>query len=178
MLLIASCKKGDTGPAGPAGAAGPAGPAGAAGPKGDTGTANVIYSGWLDVTFRPVKDSATGDTLAWVGSISAPKITNTILTTGTVKVYLNAGTAAQPVVFTLPITDLFALTGVLNLNVYFTQGTINMYSTEDASTFTDQGQKVWQYRYVIIPGGVSARTGNTINWNNYAEVKAYLGWKD
>src|SRR4051812_48308804 len=56
-LLFAYCKKGDTGPAGPAGANGAAGTPGAAGPtgpqgaKGDTGTANVIYSQWLDVAY-------------------------------------------------------------------------------------------------------------------------------
>ena len=52
-LIFTQCQKGDTGPAGPAGPAGPTGPtgpAGANGAKGDTGTANVIYSAWLDVT--------------------------------------------------------------------------------------------------------------------------------
>jgi len=53
-----------------------------------------------------------------------------------------------------------------------------LYSTEDASTFTSGGSKAWQYRYVVIPGGTAARTAKTINWNNYAEVKAYLGLKN
>jgi hypothetical protein len=33
-----------------------------------------------------------------------------------------------------------------------------------------------QYRYVLIPGGASVR--RNVNWNNYEEVKAYLGLKD
>jgi hypothetical protein len=51
-FIFTQCQKGDVGPAGPAGptgAAGAAGSPGATGPKGDTGTANVIYSPWLDV---------------------------------------------------------------------------------------------------------------------------------
>jgi hypothetical protein len=37
---------------------------------------------------------------------------------------------------------------------------------------------VLQYRYVIIPGGTTARKAININWDNYAEVATYLGWKD
>jgi hypothetical protein len=182
VVGIVSCSK--DGPAGPAGATGPAGPAGAAGaqgPAGPAGTANVTYSNWVDVTYTPVKDTVNGvvDTLAWVATIPAPGVTSDILTKGEVKVYLNAGTAADPAVFALPITDLFALTGVLNVNLYLTVGTINLYSTEDASTFTDGADKLWQYRYVLIPGGVNGqRTAKTIDWNNYNEVKAYLGLKN
>src|SRR5215217_3270814 len=58
VTFFVACQKGDTGPAGPAGPAGAAGangangPQGPAGPQGDPGTANVIYSDWLDVTFE------------------------------------------------------------------------------------------------------------------------------
>src|SRR6266566_2913456 len=54
-LLFTSCKKGDPGAAGAPGATGqtgPTGPTGVQGPKGDTGTANVIYSAWLNVTYQ------------------------------------------------------------------------------------------------------------------------------
>lgn len=180
VVGIASCdKEGPAGPAGATGPAGPQGPAGAQGPAGDPGTANVIYSDWMDVTYDPVTDTngAVVDTVAWVASIDAAGITNEILTSGEVKVYLNANDATDPAVFALPITDLFALTGVLNINLYLTTGTINLYSTDDASTFTDSGTKFWQYRYIIIPGGTHARKVK-IDWNNYNEVKAYLGLKD
>ena len=53
LFFTACSKTGPTGPAGPAGQDGAAGAAGPAGPKGDTGTANVIYSPWLDVTYKP-----------------------------------------------------------------------------------------------------------------------------
>ena len=178
ILIFAGCAKdGDTGPQGPPGPAGPAGPTGTQGPKGDLGTANVIYSAWLDVTYEAVTDPATGDPIAWVAEIPAPKLTADILLKGEIKVYLNAGTAADPAVFPLPINDLYALTGVANLNAYFSLNTINLYSTEDASTFIDAGEKAFQYRYILIPGGAPARRA-TINWNNYEEVKKHLGLKD
>ena len=183
IVFISSCKKGDTGPAGPAGPAGAAGASGPQGPAGPAGTANVIYSAWLDVTYTPIKDTDAVthvvDTVAWTAQINAPGITNTLLTSGEIKVYFNANSAATPAVFPLPITDLYALTGVLNINVYFTVGKINLYSTDDGSTFTDTGTKYWQYRYILIPGGTSGgRMANAINWNNYKEVQAYLGLKD
>lgn len=186
LLIFSSCKKGDTGPAGPAGPAGAQGPAGAAGlpgAQGPAGTANVIYSAWTDVAYDAITDTngTVIDTVAWIAGIDAPKLVDSILQRGEVKVYLNAGTAASPAVFPLPMFDIFALLGVFNINLYFTEGAINLYSDEDASTFTDSGEKVFQYRYILIPGGTAGRTapgGKTIDWNNYKEVQAYLGLKD
>jgi hypothetical protein len=176
-LLFTACKKGDAGPQGEEGPAGPAGSKGDKGDKGEAGSANVIYSGWLDVAYTPAVSSTTGDTLAWEAEIAAPKIDNAILTSGIIKVYVNAGTPTQPAVFPLPVTDLFALTGLLNLNLYFTAGKINLYATDNASTYTNtSGVKQWQYRYVLAPGGAAARSA--IDWNNYEQVKAYLELKD
>lgn len=176
-IVFVSCKKGDTGETGATGAAGSTGPTGPQGPKGDTGTANVIYSDWLDVIYQPATDPATGDTIAWTASIPATKLSDSILNLGAVKVYLNAGTRAAPAVFPLPITDLFALTGVLNVNCYFTLQVINIYATDDASTFTSQGEKTFQYRYVLIPGGVHGVLKQT-DWNDYNQVKSTLEIKD
>jgi hypothetical protein len=146
------------------------------GDKGDTGTANVMYSPWLDVTYSVVKNTA-GDTVAWVGNIPAPKLTKNILDSGAVKVYWNAGTPASPAVFPLPFNDAYGLAGVQNLNVYFTVDTINLYATEDASTYLTSGTKANQYRYVIIPGGTS--TGRSaVNYNNYEAVKQYFNIPD
>ena len=146
------------------------------GAKGDTGTANVQYSPWLDVDFSPQKNTA-GDTVIWFGEIAAPKITKTILDSGVVKVYLNVGTSTNPLIFPLPITDLYALTNITQLGVYFTPGKIELYCDIDAGTYTSSGQKAGQYRYVIIPGGVS--TGRSaVNWNDYNAVKQYLNIPD
>jgi hypothetical protein len=139
------------------------------GAKGDTGTANVMFSPWLTVDYAPTLNSA-GDTVIWFATIPAPKITKAIIDSGTVKVYVNIGSSADPYVFPLPLTDYYGLTGVQNINLYFTVGNIELYATEDGGTETSGGNKVWQYRYVIIPGGVP--TGRSaVNWNDYEAVK-------
>jgi len=146
------------------------------GAKGDTGTANVMYSPWLDVTYSPQTNNA-GDTVIWFATITAPKITPAILDSGVVKVYLNVGTASNKLIFPLPITDLYALTDITQLQCYFTPGKIQLYCDIDAGTFTSSGQKAWQYRYVVIPGGVP--TGRSaINWNDYKAVQQYFNIPD
>ena len=166
LMAAASCKKGDTGPAGPAGPAGPTGAAGAAGPKGDTGTANVIYSAWLDAAFtRPDTNSA------YTATITAPKLDANMLAKGEIKVYANLNYVASPVVYPLPYFD-----GGSILNVAFQVGTITLIATDDFSTGTNATGKYFQYRYILIPGGKAARSA--IDWNNYAEVKKYLNLKD
>ena len=186
VIVVGCGKDGDTGPAGSPGPAGPPGPPGspgangANGANGAPGTANVIYSAWTNVTYEAIKDTNNGivDTLAWVAEIAAPKLVDSILNRGEIKVYLNAGTPASPAVFPLPLFDVYVLTGVFNINLYFTQGFISLYSTDDASTEPDNS---WQYRYILIPGGTAGRAapgGKTVDWNNYNEVKAYLGLKD
>jgi hypothetical protein len=146
------------------------------GAKGDTGTANVMYSPWLDVTYSPATNSA-GDTVIWFATITAPKITATILDSGVVKAYINIGTASNKLIFPLPITDLYALTSITQLQVYFTPGKIQLYCDVDGGTFITSGQKAQQYRYVVIPGGVP--TGRSaINWNDYYAVKQYFNIPD
>ncbi|MBX3242407.1 MAG: hypothetical protein KIT80_04655 [Chitinophagaceae bacterium] len=181
-ILFSSCSK--EGPAGPAGAAGPAGPAGAtgaAGAAGPAGTANVIYSGWLDVEYEPELDD-DDEVLAFWGEIPAPQLNQNILNTGEIKVYLNAGTPANPAVFALPLTDFFGITGILTINTIFTPNLIVLLSDDDASSFTDSnGAKRWQYRYILIPGGTAARKAGPekdIDWNDYNAVKAYLNLVD
>jgi len=187
-LLIASCGKdgaqgpaGDPGPAGPAGPAGPGGPAGANGEKGDTGVANVIYSDWLDVayldTFSVNPNDITDTTFISFGGIDAPKLTNEILNTGEIKVYINLGNSTEPNIVPLPY---FSVYNGININVDYALSTIYLTSNINAGTYTDNsdGLKYQQYRYVLIPGGVAARTKQTVNWNNYKEVKAYLKLKD
>lgn len=185
-LFFASCtKEGPAGPAGPQGPAGPTGAAGAAGAQGaqgEPGAANVIYSDWLDVTFSPQTDTTGGrlDTLGWSAEIPAPQLVDSILNKGVVKVYLNLGNSdsASAVVVALPfITSDGAL-----INPFYFPGTIALDANIDASTYTDpsDSKKYLQYRYILIPGGTAAgRKPNVgIHWDNYAEVKKYLGLKD
>jgi hypothetical protein len=177
-LIFTQCKKGDAGPAGPAGAAGAAGPAGPAGPKGDTGTANVIYSAWLDVTYvvDTVHNGAVIDTIGYHADITANKLTSNIIDKGEIKVYMNWGTTASPDVAPLPILDVF-FTGLI-INPEFLVQKITLFANLDASTTTQGGQKYLQYRYILIPGGTGARLSKPIDWNDYNKVKAFLGLED
>ena len=133
------CKKGDTGP------------------KGDTGVANAIYSPWFDVTMN-----SQGDTIFWK-DIDAPKLTKDILDKGSIKVYINFGTPAQPDVSPLPYFD-----GGLIINPSFSVGKISLISNLPVSTSTTTKQG--QYRYILIQGSVPARSA--VNFNDYNAVKA------
>ncbi len=177
-LVVASCsKEGPTGATGPAGPAGPAGAAGAAGPKGDTGVANITYSAWLDAKYIPETTTTGGvlDTIGFYYDAAVPKLTAAILNTGDVKVYINLGTAASPVIVPLPYFDPYF---GISINPTFSAALIDLYSNLDVSTYTDQasGQKRQQWRYILIPGGKPARSA--VDWNNYAEVKKYLNLAD
>lgn len=170
VLFFAACTKegpaGPAGPQGPQGTPGNPGPAGGTGPKGDTGIANVIYSAWIDATFQ----FSTTDSV-WIATIPAPKLSNLILTRGVAKVYLNLSTAADPVIVPLPYFD-----GGIIINPAFYSQAIEMSSNVNASSRTNTANaKIFQYRYVLIPGGVPARG---IDWNDYRQVQAYLGLKD
>ncbi len=183
-LLFSYCKKGDDGPAGPAGSAGPTGPVGPtgpAGPQGDSGTANVIYSNWLSVNFT-ADTSLVGssvDTLGYFADIRATQLDSAIASGGEMKVYVNFGTVANPVVVPLPYLDIYS--GV-NITPTFLIGDISLYANTDASTVTQDGETYLQYRYILIPGG--NMTGGRAaapahpNWNNYNEVKAFYRLKD
>jgi len=176
MLLIASCsKEGPAGATGPAGPAGPTGPTGATGPKGDTGVANVIYSAWLDATYiaDTVHTGAVIDTLGFYFDANVPKLTNAILTSGEIKVYLNLNTAASPTIVPLPYFDPYFQ---ISINPTFAASIIDIYSNIDLSTVINAGSKVRQWRYILIPGGKPARS--SIDWNNYEAVKKYLNLKD
>ncbi|SFE06350.1 hypothetical protein SAMN05518672_104339 [Chitinophaga sp. CF118] len=168
VLGITSCGK--DGDAGPKGATGETGPKGDKGDKGDQGDAGVIYSGWLDASYG--FDSTGG---VYFTDIAADKVTAEVLNTGMVKVYMNFGTSASPVVVSVPYAEE---TGVY-IKEYLLEGLIELVSNVDASTVEDtNGNHRRQVRYVIVPGGTAARAAKAIDWNDYAKVKAYMGWKD
>jgi len=182
-LFFSSCSK--TGPTGPAGAQGPAGPTGAAGAagtagatgaQGNPGTANVIYSAWIDtVTY------AGSDSTGWVAGISAPQLVDSILNQGEMKVYFNFArdSADNQFITPLPVIDVLVLGGVY-INPYFSPQFITLGATANVSSYTSGAYHHFRYRYILIPGGTSAGRNpkGSINWNNYAEVKKYLGLKD
>ncbi|NIG56584.1 hypothetical protein F3J22_24105 [Chitinophaga sp. Cy-1792] len=118
------------------------------------------------------KSSGEFDTIGYYSVINVPKLTTALLSNADVKVYINTKTPDAPVIAPLPYVGL---TGV-NLSFVAYAGAIQLYSNGDISTYTNSGKKYYQYRYVLIPGGVGAR--QSVDWNDYATVKAYLGLKD
>ena len=164
-LMVTSCSK-----EGPEGPQGPQGPQGDKGDKGDPG-ANVTYSNWLNIAFEAdtVHNGPDIDTTGWFSIIDAPKITAQILNQGAVKVYVNLNTPADPVIVSIPFLDqilAFIYTGTIELSA------VGNFSTFDAGG----GVMVQQYRYIIIPGGLPARSA--IDWDDYEQVKKYLKLKN
>jgi hypothetical protein len=178
-ILFVACSKegpaGAKGDTGAQGAAGPAGPAGTPGPKGDTGTANVIYSAWTDVKYNPEIDPNNGDTLDFLGTINAPKLTNAILNSGEMKVYCNLGSATTPTVIAIP----YAFEGILISPAFQLQKVLLVSNApnEVVGTYTTGTTKFQQYRYILIPGSVQGRYSH-VNWKDYEEVKRRFNIKD
>ncbi|WP_143307035.1 collagen-like triple helix repeat-containing protein [Chitinophaga vietnamensis] len=173
ILLFAACGK--DGAQGIKGDPGPQGPAGPAGPKGDS-TA-VIYSSWISVIYNPDTAIINGklDTLGWTGTMDAPKLSTSILNSGVVKVYVNIGTDAEPAITPLPYADE---AGVLIRFVAYANA-IALYANINASTFNNSsGNKVNQYRYVLMSGSAAARVASGVNWNDYTQVKQRFRLKD
>lgn len=170
VMLMMSCSK--EGPAGPTGATGPAGPAG---PKGDAGA--VIYSAWLDVSFKADTVHTAGggiDTLGYYATIDAPKLTAALLSSADVKVYINSKDASDPVIHPLPYNAASGL--YIQITAYAQK--IDLYSNANVGTLIANGKKYQQYRYMIVPGNAQARAVAPVNWSDYAAAKAYLGLKD
>lgn len=177
-LLLAGCegKEGPQGPAGPIGAtgpqgvsgvtgatgatgpAGPAGPAGPTGAQGVPGSANVIYSPWIAVSF-------TGSGTLYTGNITATPITQTVLDRADIRVYWSESGR----VLTLPYAEVIGGT-TYTVHQRFYVGRIELRASYAITT--------QQMRYVIIPGGVATGRMASIDWNDYNQVKAALNLPD
>jgi hypothetical protein len=138
-LLIFSCKKGDTGPAGPA------------------GTANVIYSSW----FTP--NAYTKDTVFGVWGFNynkaAADITQQVLDSGTVITYgrllgYNALVWPATQVAQLPISLTYVQGSTMTdtWSALATAGILRIRFVNDKNYWTSIST-AHQFRYLIIPGG-------------------------
>lgn len=183
ILLIAGCSKGPKGDTGPAG---PQGPQGSTGSTGPAGSANVIYSAWLNVTFQTFTDTNV------IAAIPAPELSDSILNSGLIKLYYNAGSDAPggQTVLPLPINEPFLFTDTSNnpvtliANPYFSLDTIYVIANYDLSSYQQGGYNFSQFRYIIVPGGVAGlptkigAAKKPLDWNNYNAIKQYFGIKD
>jgi hypothetical protein len=143
---------GATGAAGATGATGAVGPQGPAGATGPAGTANVIYSAWSLPTF-------TASSTFFVAQPAAPGITQAIMDRGVVLAYMSNGTGTATSgfnVWTLPYTRPGDATLIYHQYVV---GTIVYIASANLTGF--------QFRYVIIPGGVAGGRTTGVGGTNY-----------
>ncbi|MEK6152465.1 hypothetical protein WIW50_04370 [Flavobacteriaceae bacterium 3-367] len=176
--------QGDQGPAGPAGAPGEQGTQGEQGPQGeqgDPGTANVMYSDWVDTEFgNAIAASSASFTIA------APEIDANMLNFGTVLVFARRlevlpGPTIEISVYQLPIVF-----GAGRQQSYFFTATndneivITVHANEEGENVGD-GSFLEQYRYVLIPGGVSTNkslSAEDYGKMSYEEIKALFDLQD
>lgn len=169
--VLLSCQKGDAGPAGPAGPAGSAGPAGPAGP---TGTANVTYSNW----FSFVSADWTGKVDSLLGDIALANkattaVTQAVLDNGLVMGYVKLATTPNPsgvilLPATVPLTD-----NVLKIGVLPSVGNVGFYNQLIDGSDIFGLVAPFQFRYIIIPGGVAGRgVAPTYNGFTAEQLKA------
>lgn len=169
------------GPEGIQGNTGQQGPQGNPGAKGDKGTANVIYSAWT--TFNTANWQAAvneyGKSIRYY-PINTTAITADVANNGVVLVYMRISiNHIGPLL--LPQT-FYGFTQFVNqyIGFYATVGQIkikffNIDNANDPSTF---GSNV-EYRYVIIPGGVTTTStsienqSSQLDYKDYNAIKAY-----
>ncbi|HMH23128.1 MAG TPA: hypothetical protein VK563_15195 [Puia sp.] len=175
-LLIVSCKKGDTGPAGVAGPA---------------GTANVIYSAW----FTPAtytKETIFG-TYGFKYDKAITEITQKILDSGTVITFgkLNG---YNPIIWPtdqiaqMPISLTYLSGTDANIDTWsalLSLGNLEIRLVSSLNAYSNISN-AHQFRYVIIPGGTKSTVALTklglVNGNagtflqmSYAEICQRLG---
>ncbi|GAB3569761.1 hypothetical protein GCM10027578_24800 [Spirosoma luteolum] len=151
-------KAGDPGPKGDTGATGAAGPAGPQGPAGPVGTANVIYSPWITTSF-------SGSGTSYVGTITAPRITQEVLDKADIRVYWSESGR----VLTLPYAE------TLGSTTYTVHQRIYVGRIELRASYALSNQ---QMRYVIIPGGVASGRVGALDLNDYQAVKKAFNLPD
>lgn len=145
---------------------GPAGPVGPTGATGPAGTANVIYSGWnYAINFR---DTTVDNSALKIADLAAPSLTTSILNSGNVMVYFTYGGG----VLALPYTSNAG--GKDNTISYFPRlgrFIITRFTADNSGSIPLS--TLLQYRYVIIPGGISVAVAKHVNINDYESVRKF-----
>ncbi|HMI64330.1 MAG TPA: hypothetical protein VK518_25610 [Puia sp.] len=146
LVLVTSCKKGDTGPTGPAG---------------PTGAANVIYSDW----FTPAaykKDTVFGS-YGFNYDRADAAITQKIIDSGTVITYgkldgYNPSIWPTAQVSALPIIITYLSGSSSNIDTWSSLVTPGNLRIRLVSSLNAYGSisNAHMFRYVIIPGGVKS----------------------
>lgn len=162
LIVAGGCEgpEGDEGPEGPPGAQGIQGEQG---PQGDPGTANVIYSDWLQL--EGVWRDSTFFGVDWkVNHLTVPDLTQEVIDNGVVLCYGEFSNNVVPLPY---YSKSYILTFTLDLNKI-----IFMTSNPDFTGGVSLSSS-FNFRYIIIPGGVAATgTKSTIDYSklSYKEV--------
>lgn len=174
-LTSAACE-GPTGSDGPQGPQGEQGPEGPQGPQGETGTANVIYSDWMNIAWNLVD----GPTRKHMYVEESRVVEEEFMATGTLLMYLKLETPEDIVIAALPFTNrtdnLFYVIGKAASGEGL-EGIIMVLVATDSSTPVQSDWNDYQVRYVMIPGGVPAKMKDDF-LKDYEAVKEYYGIPD
>jgi hypothetical protein len=159
ILLVAACKKGDTGLTGPAG---PAGATGAAGPQGPAGNANVVQYNYAGYNF----------TSAGFSSVNL-QITSTADTMNQ-SAYLIYLVRASGNVYPIPGWGLSG-DSEYRVLIYYSGGKVNLTITKDSGP----GEEYASIRVIRIYSNTTRTGGRAANpdvdVNDYAAVCRYYG---
>ena len=160
VLVSCSGEDGEDGIDGINGIDGVDGADGVDGEDGEPGTANVIYSDWVDTE---LSNSIGGSSASF--EINAPEVDTDMLTSGTILVYANRIEGEDMLVYPLPVV----FGAARQQSYYFRASTgsirITVVANEEGETAGD-GTFLEQYRYVLIPGGVSTSGKAAIDYTN------------
>lgn len=157
LALFIGCE-GDEGPAGPKG---DQGDQGIQGIQGETGTANVIYSGWINPAGEWRDSTFYGN--CKVKTINVPQLTSAIVSDGVTLCYYKSVSSlilpgAPTNVIPLPFTSI---SGTYNytLDFWLKTGriTFRAFTHDNSATYAPESMfSHAEFRYVLIPGGVQA----------------------
>jgi hypothetical protein len=155
IILLTACSDGDPGPTGQQGPQGEQGAQGPEGEKGATGTANVIYSEWMDIEWNSANDP-NYKTM----SIPEPMITSEFLEKGGVSLFfLRVVSGDVTLVVPIPYQQASVyLTSVAQIKSGESAVGL-MAMTLDGSSFSEDLFEGVEIRYVLIPGGTFTAGG-------------------
>lgn len=186
ILAFAGCSKdGDPGPQGPQGQAGADGTAGEPGepgttgaqgpqgPQGETGSANVIYSPWMNLVWNDVNEPRHKRMI-----INVPELDLAMWRTGVILMYWQFNNGTTP---PLPYYHLNVISGsMISSREFVIRGSNTIWV--DFRKYTsdivpsDYSGKI---RYVLIPGGVpTGRLSTSVDHSDYEAVKEFYNLPD
>ncbi len=171
MIILMSCRTedgqdgaiGPQGPQGPQGVQGISGVDGADGTNGEDGNANVIASGWVDVTFSPITSNTI---ITW---IIDERITQEVLDDAIFLVYTRKSTIPNNIT-SIPFTDAF-----LSISYYYAlDSSVNQLQVLGVSLDGSSPRIDFldQIRFVIVPANMDSSSLANLT---YDEVVSQFG---